>query len=679
MLPVYTNQIYIVSSLNIHKEEKDVIQDAPRARQQRHIHPDGRPDEFDWMKDKNFELISYLSLWNAYTLQKETALKKTAQNLLHELTDRVGSVLDSNFETVGEFEYFTRYSSDSDYPLYLRKKIGQSEEELLIDMNSQVRTPYFMIKSARPSLDGRYMAFMIDTDGTQFGEIKILDLESKKWTQETIKSCDEKFIWSKDSLSLYYLQINDLFRTCKLKAHKINTDPDIDNLLYEEMNPQHDLSLIDDPWKHEIFLTSASKESTEIWQIVDLDLKIIRKREQGRYEVLFNGPYSSYLVSYQGGLNGALYKSKDLNHWELIRQAQPDTDIDEVSFFQDKILLLKRVNGNIEIEIIGHGTIPLPSPYCEISFCPGDTLKFLYSSPLSPPSVYEYDISTRKLILLRQIKIKNFDPSQFTVERIEAKSLDGVSIPITLIKSKKLTRNGESPCVLYGYGSYGAPINPSFSLRNILLLERGVSYAIAHCRGGGDLGRSWYHAGRLENKMNTFNDFIACAKKLIKEGYTSPKRLAIEGASAGGLLVAASMNSHPELFKAVVCEVPFVDVITTMMNPNTPYTQQDWLEWGNPANSKIHSLMSQYDPYTNVRTQKYPALRVLSGVKDAQVPFHEAAKWVSRLVQYNLSDEPIYFKIYMQSGHLGDPGREAQEKDKAETLAFLLDQLLPKK
>lgn len=637
----------------------------PKASSKEFVLPDGRKDNYYWMKDSSVEVIDYINRWNHNTSMRAHSLKPLEEALLAEYLSREGEELSTHPVKKGDHEYFAKYIPGKEHPIFYRTLQG-CICELLIDMNLEAKTPYFSVKNMRPSPDGKWLAFLIDVDGTQFGSLKIFDTALKKWVL-SIPASDGQFAWSSDSQKFYFLAVNELYRACQLVRFSIDGSKEV---IYEELDPVFDLVLTQEERSGKIFLTSLSKESSEIWLVETEGLKKIRDRIKSRYEVLFPNPEEAFLVSYHYEKNGALYQSKDYINWKLLKPSDPEVDYENIRFCNNHTFILKKVNGFTKIEILGEGDLSLPSSICEITFVEDENFRFIFSSPLIPPTLYEWNSEKKKLQVLRKESVKGFNASHYSEERLNAQGQDGISIPITLVKPRN---EAAKSVLLYGYGAYGSPVNPAFSLRNAMLLERGIAIAWAHVRGGGELGRRWYHAGRLLNKKNTFTDFIAAAEKLKNLGY---RRIALEGASAGGLLVAVSINRRPELFEAAVIDVPFLDVITTLSNEKSPFTLQDRQEWGDPNDPEILSEMLRYDPYHNIKSQSYPAIKMTSGLKDAQVPFYEALKWISKLIEYNTSQNPIYFKTYLEAGHLGSSGKSSEAKEKAETMAFLMDQLL---
>jgi oligopeptidase B len=418
-------------------------------------------------------------------------------------------------------------------------------------------------------------------------------------------------------------------------------------------------------------------------------MQVVHSRQKGLKVNFIPGDERHYVRYSQDKKNWGLMSvggdQMTLQDWIPVVPSDSRMDIVDVEVFKDFLVLVKRIDGMLQIEVnnlkdqTSHN-VPLPQDICEIGLEHNDQfdssqLRFSYSSPISPESVFLYDMEKKKLKLLKAMNAGGFDPGKYTLERIWAQADDGTQIPITIYHKKGLERDGTSPLYLYAYGSYGITLDPYFS--NILasFLERGVFCAIAHVRGGGDLGRQWYAQGSMLKKRNTFTDFINCAEHLINQGYTSSERLAIRGGSAGGLLMGAVLNMRPDLFKACLAEVPFVDVVTTMLDEALPLTTQEWKEWGNPKEKRYYDCQLSYSPYDNTRAQNYPALFVTAGLNDAQVSYHEPAKWVAKLLEYKTNASPLLFRINMGAGHHGSSGRYQVYAEMAPKFAFLLDQI----
>jgi oligopeptidase B len=667
---------------------------AKKIRCEHEAHGEKRPDDYHWLRNKEDpDTIPYLEEWNAYTSRMMEPLKPLTDTLYHEFLGRMEANSKSVPYQLGAYLYYVRMEEGKDYPIFCRTPAGEEAEQVLLDGNVYASAvPYFAVKAMEPSPDGRYVAYTIDTDGSQFGKIVIFDTQLGKFLDEEIENSNGCIVWNSRSDCFWYTRVNEEFRADRAYVHTVGKK-DSDLLVREEADPLYDIHLDKDKHDRYLILTSSSKETSEV-SIGSLDhpaepFVLIHAREQGLKYFLVPGDQTHYILVSKDKANWGLYQAPHgqiaKENWVEVIPSTPDVDLVGVEVFKDYLAVLKRVDGLKQVEIrsfvdgLVHEVV-MPQAIGDIDFEHNDgwdtpLLRFTFDSPVTPLATYHYDMGARSLILLKQKKAGDFNPDLYTSERILASADDGTQVPISLFYMKGLKRDGSEPLYLYGYGSYGVTYDPYFSGINASFLERGVCFAIAHVRGGGDLGRQWYQQGSMMNKRNTFTDFINCAEHLIKQGYTSPERLGIGGGSAGGLLMGAVVNMRPDLFKVCMAKVPFVDVVTTMFDESLPLTTQEWVEWGNPNQLKHYQYMKGYSPYDNVEAKSYPAMLVGAGLNDKQVSYHEPAKWVAKLMEFKTDDNPLLFRVNMGAGHHGASGRYAAYGELAPEIAFVLDQL----
>jgi len=658
-------------------------------------HGDRRVDKYHWLRNKKDpDTIPYLEAWNKYTNNSMEPLKPLAGNLYAEFISRMEANSKSVPYQIGDFSYYHRMEEGKEYPIYCRTKMGENVEDIVLDGNVYAENlEFFNVIGMKPSQDGRYVAFSIDTDGSQYGKISIKDMHTGRFLEEVIENSDGEIVWNPSSTAIWYTQVNEELRSDKVRLHPIGGKPVEDPVVQKEDDPLYDLGVEKDKLGRYLIITSISKDTSEV-KIGSIDhplmpMTIVHPREEGLKYYLVPGDQEHYLMVSKNKSNWGLWKVAHdklaKEHWEELISSTPSIDLVEVELFKDHLAILKREEGLKKVEIwsLNNNTkhqVVMPQEVGDIDFEHNEgyatpLLRFTFDSPVTPLSTYHYDMETRSLELLKQKKAGDFDPSLYTSERVWAQADDGTRVPISLFYKKGVARDGKAPLYLYGYGSYGATYDPYFSNVTASFLERGACYAIAHIRGGGDLGRQWYQQGSMMTKKNTFTDFINCAEHLIRQGYTSPEHLVIRGGSAGGLLMGAVVNMRPELFKACLAEVPFVDVVTTMFDESLPLTTQEWIEWGNPNNEEHYHYMKSYSPIDNVKAQNYPYMYVVAGLNDKQVSYHEPAKWVAKLAEYKTDNNPLLFRTSMGAGHHGASGRYSRFQECAPDIAFLINQL----
>jgi len=674
---------------------------APRDSKDVSVHGDPRIDDYFWLRDRDDpRTMSYLKAENAYAqawFAPHAALKEA---LYQEMLGRVQQDDESVPYRKGAWWYSTRTLKGEQYPRHVRRAAAgaerrfdpQAAEEVLLDLNLLAKGKAFLrLGTATVSPDARRLAYTVDETGGLDYALRLKQLDSGvtlDWSVEQVESA----VWGHDSRTLYYVTMDEAKRASKLWRHGPDEQA-ADELLFEETDELFSLDLSKTRDERYLLLGSGSKDSHEV-RVLDLDrpqsgLRLVLPRRDDIEYSLDHRDGAFYLLINDTGRNFRLVRvdaaAPDLARAEEIVPARDRTMLDDVDVFAGHLVLTERVDGNLQLRIFdllsgGDEAIAFDEPAYSVGLGANaefetTTLRFVYTSLTAPPSTFDYDLLTHERVLKKRQPVPNYEPSLYASERLVARAADGTEVPVSLVYRKdRRQAAAPAPLLLYGYGSYGIPMDPWFSSARVSLLDRGVVFAVAHIRGGGDLGRLWYEAGKMGRKMTTFNDFIACAEALIAQGWTEPAKLAIEGGSAGGLLVAAATNLRPDLFKAVVAEVPFVDVLNSMLDESLPLTIGEFIEWGNPKLPEQYAWMRAYSPYDNLKPGAYPAMLVRSGLNDSQVAYWEPSKYVARLRSLKTDANPLLFLINLEVGHGGSSGRFDALKEVAEDDVFLLDQ-----
>jgi len=679
--------------------KKQKRNEIPSARKEPHIfinHGNSRVDNYVWMHDKNNpDVINYLQNWNQFTDNFMENTKPLQEKIFTEIINRIEEESTSVPVRIGNYYYYTRREKGKEHPISCRKLTPGSDlhgEEVLLDHNVQAeKFDYFQVQDFDPREDGKFGLFSVDTKGTQFSSIWIKNLVSDEIIEEEkIPDCDGSFEWSNDDKGFWYVKIDDTMRSDKVYYHKLGTKIEDDILIFHEEDELYDVGIDKSRDDRFLFFTSTSSSESEVSFVkadhVGEHINLIHPREKD-FEYYIESCGNVFYIKVKKGNNNSSLMVTDVSNlckdgWLELIPVDQDVEIEDIDCFENHLVITKRNRGLVFISIVNRNsgnehTIQLQDAIYEVyigdnPYCNTNILRFCYSSPVTPKTTYEYDMNTRNIIILKRVDVGNFDPLQYCTERIFAPTADGTRIPISIFYKKGLVWNGNNPMRLYAYGSYGITCDTNFSPSEISLVDRGMVCAIAHIRGSGYMGRKWYEDGRLMNKKNTFNDFIDSAEFLIKQGYTNKNKLVIQGGSAGGLLMGVVVNMRPDLFKAVIAEVPFVDVMTTMFDTSLPLTTQEWEEWGNPEEYDFYQYMLEYSPYDNVHRENYPAMWITAGLNDAQVSYREPTKWVARICDQKINDMPILFKINMKAGHHSFSGRYEAYKEVAEQYAFIL-------
>lgn len=669
---------------------------AKRIPVRQRIHGDIVVDEYAWLRNrKDPTVLRHLRAENRYVEASLARLRPLRDRLFREFRRRIRETDQSVPVRIDAYAYYLRTVRGKQYRIHCRRQVNpRALEEVLLDENVLSRGHrFFDLGDMQVSRDHALLAYTTDTTGAEEYTLFVKDLGMGQLRRERLIRIAPEIVWSPDQCAIFYLTLDASKRPFRCWRHVIGTSPNVDTMLYEERDTRYTLQLARSQGWRFLFLTSASKETTEIRALDFMDpdgrMRCIIPRQQGRRcEIVYAGD-CFYIRTNDRALDFRIV-SAPLNdpspqRWQTIVPHESGTRIEGLEGFADCIAYEVMRDGIRDIRVCDlatrhQRTIMLPERLhdAHLTWNPNfhtTTLRLQYSTPVTPKTIADYDVPARRLIVRKRETIRGYRPSQYRTQRITARAPDGTNIPITLVYRRGIRRNGRAPCLLTGYGAYGYPITPQFSPWHVSLLDRGIIVARAHIRGGGERGERWYRGGKYLKKSNTFTDFIACAETLIRRQYTSPKRLAIEGRSAGGLLMGAVLNRRPDLFAAAVAGVPFVDVINTMRDASLPLTTGEYEEWGNPRVRRFYRAMRAYSPYENVCRQRYPALLVTAGLNDPRVGYWEPAKWVARLRERTVGDEPLYLRTNLGAGHGGPSGRYHHLHNLAYESAFILDAL----
>ena len=659
------------------------------------IHGYQLKDDYFWLREKqNPEVIKYLEAENAYTDEVMKPTKEWQETLYKEMLGRIKQTDLSVPSRIGEYYYYSRTEEGKQYPYMCRKKGSMDgAEELLLDLNKLAEgNSYLGLGAYNVSNDGNWLAYSTDTTGYRQYALHVKNLQTGQTLSENIERVGS-VVWASDNKTLFYTTEDAVSkRSDKFWRHVVGSDKN--DLLYEEKNELFDLGADRSRDKKMIFLASFAKTSRE-FRYLPADnptgeFKVILPRQDGHeYDVdYYNGLF--YITTNKNAKNSrvvtAPINDPSEKNWKPFIDHNPKVKIDGLSFFANHLVVSEKEGGLNYLRVIEMKTkqshrITVDEPDYALSLASNPefnttTVRFNYQSMVTPSSVYDYDLKTRQRKLLKQQEVLGgYDPKNYEAKRVWAVARDGTKVPVSLVYKKGVKLDGTAPMLLYAYGSYGASMSPTFSSNRLSLLNRGMIYALAYIRGGGELGEDWREQGRMMKKLNTFYDFIDCADYLVKNKYTSSDRLTIQGGSAGGLLMGAVVNMRPDLFKAVVAQVPFVDVMNTMLDASLPLTTSEYIEWGNPNEKAAFDYMIKYSPYDNIKAQKYPAMLVQVSLNDSQVPYWEGSKFVAKLRVTKTDKNPLLLKVNMGAGHGGASGRYDALRETAFTYAFMLWQV----
>ena len=657
------------------------------------VHGDQRVDNYFWLRDKqNPEVAAYLEAENAYADSVMRGTEALQDSLYKEL---VGHIKETDVQVPyreGDYFYYSRTEAGKQYPILCRKHLSlDAPEQVYLDVNQLAEGEKFMsLGATRPSDDGHLLAYSTDNTGFRQYKLYIRDLRTGAVVEHVADKVGS-VAWAADNKTLFYTVEDAAKRQYRLYRHTIGSKEDA--LIYEEKDERFNVG-VQRTRSHAYLLLDIGSHTTSEVRFLDAatpagDWRIIAPRRQDHeYEVDHHG--SEFLIrTNDRGRNFRLVSAPvsdpSEKNWKELVPHRTDVMLSGIDVFKNFYVRLERENGLPELTITDFKTgrshrIAFPEPVYTATMTANrvyDTrvYRYIYQSMITPSSVLDYDLATRTSKLLKQIEVPHYDPAKYTSERLWATAKDGARIPIAIVYRKDFVRDGTRPMMLYAYGSYGMPMPDAFSSNILALLDRGFSYAVAHIRGGGEMGKPWHDAGRMKNKMNTFTDFIDSAEFLIAQKYTSPDKLVIQGGSAGGLLMGAVTNMRPDLFRIVISKVPFVDVLNTMLDASLPLTVGEYEELGNPNKKDEYEYMRRYSPYDNLAKMSYPIILVKTSFNDSQVMYWEPAKYVAKLRTLKTDSNPLVLKTNMAAGHGGSSGRYDYLKEIAFDYAFVLTQL----
>ena len=660
-------------------------------------HGDSWPDPWFWLREQDDPAtLEYLKAENAYTDAFLEPLKSLQDTLYDEIRGRIKEDDNTVPEKEGDYYYYyVRYEEGGQYPIYCRKHGSEDgDEEILLDVNALAEGhEYTRVGTFENSPDHRLIAYGVDHDGSEQYTIHVVDLGTGRELPDIIPNTYYSLEWSNDNRNLYYSVLDEHHRPVSIYRHTLGDEPNDDQLVYQEEDPRFFVGCGKSNTGRFIYVVAGGNNMSE-WRFLDANdpesvLALIEPRYTDfEYDVVDHG--DQFFVRHNGGgakdfkVSTTPVSAPGWENWSEFIAHEPGRPIRGIDAYREHLVVACRNDGlpQVMVHRLTDGDVHYIAGVDEDDFAMSPrsgrefdtaTLRFGYTSLKTPAAVYDYDMKTRDRVLRKQQEVPSgYDPGQYETRRIWARGRDGTQVPVSLLMRNGTVADGSAPLYLYGYGSYGLTMEASFSISALSLVDRGFVFAIAHIRGGMEMGWDWYEHGKLLNKRNTFNDFIDCAEHLIAEGYTSRGRIAAAGGSAGGMLMGAVVNDRPDLFGCVVAHVPFVDVLNTMLDDTLPLTTMEYNEWGNPNDPEFFRYMKSYSPYDNVAEQEYPPMLVTGGISDPRVTYWEPTKWVAKLRASRTNRSPLLLKIHMDSGHAGASGRFERIKEVAEEYAFVL-------
>ncbi len=674
---------------------------APRRPHSFTAHGQTIDDPYAWLKDPGYpevtdkDVLGYLEAENAYFEGVMAPLKPLTDRLYEEMKARIKEDDSSVPQKDGDWLYWTAFETGGQYRNWWRKPVAGGDDELILDEPALAEgKEYFRLGALAVSNDGRLLAYAIDDNGSERFTVRVKDLTNGEHLSDVIPGMLSEIVWVADDSGFLYGLANEQWRTDNARLHRLGTDPDSDIELFKEADEGFRVGVSETSDRQWIVIATGDHVTSEVWLLPANDplapLKLVSARVPEReYDVdaregtLFihtNDTHPNFRLC------TASIDTPDM--WEERIAASPHFYMTGISCFKNFLIVDGREDGLDQIEIHSYdpGVAPQRIVFPEASYDAGlgdnpeydmSVLRLGYESMVTPGTVYDYDVASGEMTVLKVQEIPSgYDAAQYGTDRLKITARDGTEVPVSIVYPKDSPKDGSRPLYLYAYGAYGYAIPPGFSTGRLSLLDRGFAYAIAHIRGGDDLGQQWYLDGKLDKRANTFNDFVDVAKALVEQGWTSAGKIAIAGRSAGGELMGAVVNSDPALWGAVIADVPFVDVLNTMMDAELPLTPGEWPEWGNPIDDpKAFDLIRSYSPYDNVSAQAYPPMFISGGLNDPRVTYWEPAKWAAKLRATKTDDNVLLLKTNMGAGHGGKSGRFESLRESAEEHAFVLWQL----
>lgn len=673
---------------------------APQAKKipvKLEMHEDVRTDNYFWLREReNPDVLDYLTRENLYNEKMTAHTKDFQEKLFQEMKGRIKEDDSSVPYKLNGYWYITRYEKGKDYPIYSRKKDTlDAPEEILFDVNEMARGyDYFRLGGLNVSPDNKLIAFAVDTVSRRKYTIQIKNLETGEVLPEKIKTTTGGSTWANDNKTLFYARKDEeTLRSDKIYKHRLGQDPEEDQMVFFEEDETFHTYVYKSKSDKYLIIGSSSTLTSE-YRVLDADnpegeFQVVQPRIRGmEYSIAHYEDHFYILTNKDGARNFKLMKTPvsatTEKNWIEVVAHNEEVLLEDIDLFKEYLVVSERSNGLNKIRVSRwDGTEAYFLPFDNETYTAytgtnpdfdTEILRYNYNSLTTPTQVVDFNMRTReKDVKKEQAVLGGFSKNDYVSDRIWATAKDGTKIPMTLVHKKGLKKDGSNPVLQYAYGSYGSTIDPYFSTVRLSLLNRGFIFVLAHIRGGEYLGRHWYEEGKLLKKKNTFTDFVDCSLHLINEKYTSPEHLYASGGSAGGLLMGVVANIAPQLYNGIIASVPFVDVVTTMLDETIPLTTGEYDEWGNPNNLEYYQYMKSYSPYDNVTAQDYPNMLVTTGLHDSQVQYWEPAKWVAKLRELKTDSNTLLFHINMEAGHGGASGRFEALREVAEEYAFLLD------
>lgn len=663
-------------------------------------------DPYHWLRADNWQevmvkpevlpadIAEYLEAENTYFVEEFDQKNEDLQeNIYREIRGRIKEDESSVPSPDGEFSYYTKMETGQQYPLLMRTDRTGDNKICIMDCNAEAGEGYFGFAGAAHDPSHRFLAWGCDRNGSEYYTIRVRNIETGGDTIDILEKSAGSAVWSRDSSSIFYVELDSNHRPFRVRQHILGTDQSTDTIVYEEADAGFFVNIGKTLSGNFIIISSSDHQTSEI-HLLDAHkggaLQLISQREPGHeYSVEERHGELFILTNKDGAEDFKVVKTSlntpDINNWQDFIPHQSGTLILSTIVLENHLIRLEKFEGLPRIVMNDlrddkETHIAFDEEAYSLGVSAGyefdtDTIRFTYSSPTTPSQVFDYNLATCERILRKeQIIPSGHNPQDYVTRRIMARASDGAEIPVTLLYHKDTSLDGSAPCLLYGYGAYGISMPANFSITSLSLVDRGFVYAIAHIRGGKDKGYDWYKKGRAEHKVNTFTDFIAVAEHLGTQKTVAKDKIIAMGGSAGGLLMGAITNMRPDLFAGVIAQVPFVDVLNTMLDDTLPLTPPEWPEWGNPIASKeAYEHIASYSPYDNVEAKDYPAMLVLAGLTDPRVTYWEPAKWVAKLRKMKTGTQPLYLKTNMEAGHGGASGRFDRLKEIALTQAFAIN------
>jgi oligopeptidase B len=661
------------------------------------MHGDTRLDDYYWLRDReNPEVIEYLQEENAYLEAMTAHHAELRQTLFEEIVERIPQTDVEVPVRLDDFYYYRRYEEGLEYPIYARRKGSlDAPEEILLDVNELAEGhDYYSVAGVNVSIEHDILAFASDSVGRRIYTLRFKDLRTGAMLPGRIEGVTANSAWAKDNRTIFYTrQHPETLRWYRIYRHVVGTDPSEDEMVYEETDETFSSYVYRTKSKDYIVIGSSQTMADE-YRIIDAARptdgpRIFTPRQRGHEHSINHAGDTFYIRTNDGARNFRLMKTPETatsrDHWVEVIPHREGVYLGGFEVFRTLLVVSERENALTQLRIMpfsGEGEHYIrfdePAYYVSIGENPEydtDVLRFAYTSMTTPWSVYDYDTASGERTLMKREEVGGgFDPADYATERVWATARDGRQIPVSIVYNRhEYRRDGGHPLLIYAYGSYGSSSEPTFNSTRLSLLDRGFAWAIAHVRGGQELGREWYEEGKLFHKKNTFTDFIDVAEFLVASSYADPERLFAYGGSAGGLLMGAVANMRPELWRGIVAAVPFVDVVTTMLDADIPLTTGEYDEWGNPNRKEDYDYILSYSPYDQVEAKAYPNMLVTTGLHDSQVQYWEPAKWVAKLRSMKTDDNLLLLETDMDSGHGGTTGRFKRHHRTARVYAFLLD------